>query len=106
MPGNPQNALRRYSRATFVSLAIFGSTLLLARLAWTGALSDEASRCGQFGMHCFVNAVATVLIGSVAGSIAALAALISTSWRGWLNWLALLLNAGLLLALLVWFFGP
>ncbi|WUR11075.1 hypothetical protein E7V67_015250 [[Empedobacter] haloabium] len=67
-------------------------TYLVALLLYNGVFLGGRAACGGFGLTCLFEALVTLVAGGVAGTLAALASLLSSRKQRWLSWLALELN--------------
>ncbi|NHZ91503.1 hypothetical protein F2P45_21200 [Massilia sp. CCM 8733] len=82
-------------KSAHFALASIGVALLayaLAILVTRGTLSGWTGGCGDFGMRCVGQGVIVLGMGCLAGVVLAALALAPAATRGWLGWMALLMN--------------
>ncbi len=91
------------------SIAVALVSYVVAALLMKGVFQGGPGSCGTFGFDCSFHALLAALAGTAVGTVMALSGLATARWRSVYGWIGLLLNgipALLLVAVLLFLFGP
>jgi len=91
-----------------VSALVAVATYLVALLLRNGVFLGGRGQCGGFGLTCWFEPLAALVIGGAVGALVALGSLSASDKQRWLSWLALELNGVAIVAVgayLLWLFA-